>query len=380
MELSPRDQQDLISGIRREARRVGFFRVGIASVGTAPNYDFYRRWLAEGYHGGMSYLARQARKRMDPRLIFPDAGSLLVLGMNYFSGSRRADSPLQGRISRYAWGEDYHGILGKRLESLLQFIRDRNPAADGKCYVDTGPVMEKAWGASTTLGWIGKNTNLISKDRGSWIFLGVVLLNIPLQPDPGGGNFCGTCRSCIDACPTGALLAPYVLDARRCISYLTIECRDIIPRHLRPLIGNRIFGCDDCQEACPWNRFARTTSEENFLPSEERGMRDLIPLAGITDEEFKRRFGKSPLYRATRDGFVRNVLTALGNSGKREAIPVIEKSLRDPSPLVRASALWALGEISHERVRALLPRVKRNENDPVVLEEINQATSPKTAY
>lgn len=380
MELSLKDQPDLISKIRREAHRLGFFRVGIAPAGTAPNYDFYRRWLADGYHGGMTYLARQARKRQDPRLVFSDARSLLVLGMNYFSGHRRTDSPLKGRVSRYAWGEDYHRVLRMRLEALLQFIRDEKPATDGLCYVDTGPVMEKAWGASTTLGWIGKHTNLISKDRGSWFFLGVILLNIPLRPDPGGGNFCGTCRSCIDACPTGALVAPYVLDARRCISYLTIEYRGIVPRHLRPLIGNRIFGCDDCQEACPWNRFARRTFGGNFLPSEERGMHDLIPLAGITPEAFKRRFGKSPVYRATRDGFVRNVLTALGNSGKREAIPVIEQALRDPSPLVRASALWALGEISPEKVRKVLPGVKRKENDPAVLEEINQVTSLKSTY
>jgi len=374
-----KDQQDFISSIRAEARRLGFFHVGIAPVDTAPRYDFFGRWIGDGFHGDMHYLARHAEKRKDPRCVFPEANSLLILGINYFSESRQIDSPLKGRISRYAWGADYHDIVRERLESLLQFIRSEEPSAEGVCYVDTGPVMEKAWAAQTTLGWIGKHTTLITKDRGSWIFLGVILLNIPLRPDPCEGNFCGTCRSCLDACPTGAIVAPYVLDARRCISYLTIEYRGIIPSSLRSLIGNRIFGCDDCQEACPWNRFARATSVKDFCPSGVCVMPELIPLAAITPEEFKQRFQKSPVYRATRDGFVRNVLTALGNSGNLEAIPVLERALTDSSPLVRATAVWALLELSQERAREIIPVAEINETDPAVLKEIHRLGARKPA-
>ena len=346
--------------------------MGIAQAGTAPNYGFYMRWLADGHHGDMAYLARQARKRRDSRLVFPDAGSMLVLGMNYFPGHKPVDSPLKGRISRYARGKDYHAAIRERLEILLQYIRKEEPSAGGLCYVDTGPVMEKAWGAQTTLGWFGKHTNLISRDRGSWFFLGVILLNISFQPDSPERNLCGTCRRCLDACPTGALVAPYVLDARLCISYLTIEYRGSVPRRLRPLIGNRIFGCDDCQEVCPWNRFARKAAAEGFFISEDRMTPELVSLARITPEEFNRRYGDSPVRRATRDGFVRNVLIALGNSGKPEAIPVVERALFDSSPLVRATAVWALGEISPERAREVLPGVRGKEADPLVQEEINQ--------
>ena len=369
------NKTDLISNIRREARRLGFFRVGIAQAGASPNYGFFMRWLADGRHGAMAYLTRQARKRRDPRAVLPDAATVLVLGMNYFPGHKSADSPLKGRISRYAWGQDYHEVVRERLETLLQYIQKEEPSAGGLCYVDTGPVMEKAWGAQTTLGWLGKHTNLISKDRGSWIFIGVILLNIPLRHDSQERNFCGTCRRCMDACPTGAIVAPYVLDARLCISYLTIEYRGSVPRRLRPLIGNRIFGCDDCQEVCPWNRFARRAAGEGFPIPEGRMAPALVSLARITPEEFERRYGNSPVRRATRDGFVRNVLIALGNSGKPEAVPVVGEALSDASPLVRATAVWALGQVSPEQARRGLSGMRRSESDPLVLEEINQVFS-----
>jgi epoxyqueuosine reductase len=367
-----KNKPDLISKIREEAGRLGFFRVGIAEAGASPNFGFYMHWLADGRHGTMAYLARQTRKRRDPRSVLPDAVSMLVFGMNYFPGYKPADSPLKGRISRYAWGRDYHEVVRERLEMLLQYIQKEEPSAGGLCYVDTGPVMEKAWGAQTTLGWFGKHTNLISKDRGSWIFLGVILLNIPLRPDSRERDFCGTCRRCLDVCPTGAIVAPYVLDARLCISYLTIEYRGLMPRSLRPLIGNRIFGCDDCQEVCPWNRFARRAAGGGFPIPEDRMAPELVSSARITPEEFERHYGNSPVRRATRDGFVRNVLIALGNSGKPEAVPVVEEALLDPSPLVRATAVWALEQVSPEHARRVLSEVRRNESDPLVLEEINQ--------
>jgi epoxyqueuosine reductase len=291
--------------------------------------------------------------------------------MNYFTENKFSGSPMHGAISRYAWGEDYHALMRGRLEALLHYIKKEEPSADGRCYVDTGPVIEKAWGSQTTLGWLGKHTNLISKRRGSWFFLGVILLNIPFEPDPPEGNYCGACSRCMDACPTGATVAPYHLDARICISYLTIEYRGSIPRRLRPLMGNRIFGCDVCQEACPWNRFATTTSESCFSPAEERLMPGLVQLAGISHQEFKRRFKASPIYRATRDGFVRNVVTAMGNSGKREAIPALEEALQDASALVRASAAWALGRVAPESAGKALMKARIWENDPLVLEEIS---------
>ena len=357
---------------------MGFFQAGIALVDSAPHYDFFLKWLGDGCHGEMSYLFRQAPKRKDPRLVFPEARSIVVLAMNYFPGDNFSDFPLKGRISRYAWGKDYHGVIHERLEELLHFIQKEEPSAKGSCYVDTGPVMEKAWGAQTAVGWMGKHTNLISRQRGSWFFLGVILLNIPLEPDAQERNFCGTCNRCIEACPTGAIVAPYILDARICISYLTIEYRGPIPRHLRHLIGNRIFGCDECQETCPWNRFARKTSEKGFSPGEGYEMPDLITLVGITPGEFEQRFKKSPIYRATRDGFVRNVVTALGNSGRHQAIPVLEEALLDSSALVRASAAWALGAISQDPAREILLKAQKRENNPLVLEEISFVLSSES--
>jgi epoxyqueuosine reductase len=378
LEISLNNLSLLNLRIKREARKLGFFQAGIASVDSAPHYDFFLKWLGDGFHGEMSYLFHQAPKRKDPRLAFSEASSILVLAMNYFPGEKFYDSPLKGRISRYSWGEDYHGVIHERLEELLHFIQKEEPSAKGSCYVDTGPIMEKAWGARTVLGWMGKHTNLISRQRGSWFFLGVILLNIPLEPDSQEGNYCGTCNRCIEACPTGAIVAPYILDARICVSYLTIEYRGSIPRHLRHLIGNRIFGCDECQEICPWNRFARETSEKSFSPGEGYEMPDLIPLVGITPGEFKQRFNKSPIYRATRDAFVRNVVIALGNSGKQQAIPVLEEALLDSSALVRASAAWSLGAISQDLAGEILLKAQKRENNPLVLEEIGFVLSSES--
>jgi len=207
--------------------------------------------------------------------------------------------------------------------------------------------MEKVWGAQTALGWMGKHTNLIAREQGSWFFIGVILLNLDLEFDAPEKDYCGSCRRCIQACPTGAIVAPYILDARLCISYLTIELRGPIPEHLRPLIRNRIYGCDDCQEVCPWNGFAVISSQQDFHPRKENLMPDLVPLVHMTAQEFKSRFKGSPILRATRDGFVRNVVVALGNSGKREAIPVLSEALQDSSPLVRSHAEWALKRITN---------------------------------
>ncbi len=339
---------EITSRIREEARRLGFFKMGVTSARPLPDSQHFEAWLNQGFHGEMRYMERQSSKRLNPSLAFAGARSLLVFAMNYHKGVVLSDHALQGRISRYALGGDYHITIKSRLEQLLQFIQSREPSAQGLCYVDTGPVMEKVWGAQTSLGWLGKHTNLIAREQGSWFFVGVILLNLDLEFDAPEKDYCGKCRRCIHACPTGAIIAPYVLDARLCISYLTIELRGPIPEHLRPLIGNRIYGCDDCQEVCPWNRFAVISSEQDFNPEKENLMPDLAPLVHMTAREFKSRFKGSPILRATRDGFVRNVVVALGNSGKREAIPVLSEALQDSSPLVRSHAAWALKRITND--------------------------------
>jgi len=361
----------LSARIREEALHQGFFRIGIAPVGPLPHEELFQTWLEKGLHGEMRYMERQATKRRNPRLVLSNAKSLLVLAMNYHTEDFLDDTPpLKGKISRYAWGDDYHGLIKSRLERLLDSIQRMKPSAQGLCYVDTGPIMEKAWGAQTALGWIGKHTNLITRDQGSWFFIGVILLNIELEYDRKERDFCGKCSRCIHACPTGAIVAPYVLDARLCISYLTIELRGPIPRHLRRLIGNRIYGCDDCQEVCPWNRFAIAAPEEGFGPRGGNFMPDLKPMVRITPEEFRDRFRNSAILRATRDGFVRNVVVALGNSGKDEAVPALEEALRDASPLVRAHAAWALGQIATTHARRILESARARESDAAVLEEI----------
>lgn len=297
--------------------------------------------------GEMRYLERQLPKRMDPRLVLAGARSMVVLAMNYHTGQELTNQPLKGKISRYAWGDDYHILIKNRLEQLLDFIKKQEPSAQGLFYADAGPLMEKIWGAETTLGWMGKHTNLITRECGSWFFIGIILLNIDLEFDAPEKDYCGNCSRCIQACPTGAIVAPHVLDARLCISYLTIELRGPIPHRLRPLMGNRIYGCDDCQEVCPWNRFAVKTAERAFSPREENLTPDLLSLVRMTSGEFKRRFENSPILRATRDGFIRNVVVALGNSGKSEAIPALKNALQDSSPVVRNHARWAIEQITN---------------------------------
>lgn len=365
---------ELSSRIREEAFRLGFFKVGIVSARSLPPSveNHFNAWLANGFHGQMEYMERQASKRRDPRMAFSETQTMLVLGFNYFTGDPPLAGSMKGRISRYAWGEDYHRIVKDRLERLLRFIQCLDPSARGVCYTDTGPVMEKAWGDQASLGWLGKNACLITRS-GSWFFIGVILISIDLECDVRAGSYCGTCSRCIGACPTGALVAPYILDARRCISYLTIELRGPIPLPLRPLMGNRIFGCDACQEACPWNRFASGTAEEGFGGREETRSPDLASLIGISAKEFRLRFRHSPVWRATRDGLVRNVAVALGNSGSDEAVPALAEALQDASPLVRGHAAWGLGRIATEHSLRILRSAHRSEKDSFVLEEIAAA-------
>lgn len=363
--------RSLTGRIREEARSLGFFKVGVTPARPLPGRRNFDRWLAGGMHGEMAYMAEQAPRRRDPSLVLPLARSLVVLAMNYHSGHELTGDPLKGKISRYAWGDDYHHLIRKRLRALCGFIRQHAPGSQCLYYVDTGPVMEKVWGARSALGWMGKHTNLITRDQGSWFFLGVILLDVELEYDRPEEDYCGTCDKCIAACPTGAIVAPYVVDARLCISYLTIELRGPIPRELRPLVGNRIYGCDDCQEVCPWNRFAAVTGEGEFHPRRENLMPDLAPLVDLTPEEFRDRYRGSAVRRAKRDGFVRNVVVALGNSGRPEALAALIRASNDTSPMVRAHAAWALGRIGGAAAGKALYRRRAEETEAQVVAEID---------
>ncbi|HEX2090992.1 MAG TPA: tRNA epoxyqueuosine(34) reductase QueG [Longimicrobiaceae bacterium] len=348
---------ELSERIRARAREMGFDSVGIAPADLSAHGDAYERWLAEGCHGEMAYLAREdaVAKRKDPAVLVPGARSAVVVALNYSpdaDGAAGGEDPSRAVFARYARNEDYHELMKERLIALQNWINDELLPVRGRAYVDTGAVLERELAQRAGLGWFGRNTMLIRPGRGSYFFLGVVLLDVELEYDaPFTADRCGRCSRCVDACPTGALLgrdatgAP-VMDARRCISYLTIEHRGPIPRELRPLIGNRVYGCDICQEVCPWNSFAEQTGEAAFLPREGVHGAELVELMGMSQEEFSRRFKGSAVKRTKRRGLLRNVAVALGNWGSPEAVPALVAALSDEEPLVRGHVAWALGRIA----------------------------------
>jgi epoxyqueuosine reductase len=344
------DKSDLKPQLLTRSRALGFDLCRVARCGTPPHAAEFNRWLEQGNAGEMSWLARNKERRTDPERVLPGARSVIVLGMNYWQGEgekQKAESgkrkSREGRIARYAWGEDYHDLIEKRLREMEGWL-----AAHGgrqKCYVDTGPVLERDFAAAAGVGWHGKSTMLISRELGTWFFLAEILTTIELPADEPARDHCGSCTRCITACPTGAIDAPHHLDARRCISYLTIELKGAIPEALRPLIGDRIYGCDDCLTACPWNRFAHASREMAFAAGEGTRM-SLVELLGLSEEEFRRVFRKSPVKRIKRRGLLRNVCVALGNTGTPEDVPALERAARDAEPLVREHAEWALGRIA----------------------------------
>jgi len=331
-----------------------------------------QEFLAGGAHGDMAWMAANAERRGDPRVLWSDVRSILMLGVNY-GPDRDALAPLQernrGAISVYAQGDDYHDLIKSRLKQIGRWLIDR-AGGDVKVFVDTAPVMEKPLAEAAGLGWQGKHTNLVSRQFGSWLFLGAVFTALELPPDAPEADHCGQCRACLDICPTAAFPAPYRLDARRCISYLTIEHKGQIPRELRPLMGNRIYGCDDCLAVCPWNKFAVAGREAKLAAREVLRAPPLADLARLDDGAFRALFAKSAVKRIGRARFVRNVLIAIGNSGDVNLTTEAERLLDDESPLVRGAAVWALSRlVPREKLLAM----RRGDDDASVQEEWSAA-------
>jgi len=339
-----------------------------AIAGAAPRL---REFLAAGAHGDMAWMAANAERRGDPRALWPDVRSIVMLGLNY--GPH--DDPLailkqksRGAISVYARGDDYHDLIKSRLKEIGRWLIER-ARGDIKVFVDTAPVMEKPLAAAAGLGWQGKHTNLVSRQLGSWLFLGALFTTLDLPADAPERDHCGQCRACLDICPTAAFPAPYRLDARRCISYLTIEHKGQIPRELRPLMGNRIYGCDDCLAVCPWNKFAVAGREAKLAAREALRAPQLAVLARLDDAAFRALFAKSAVKRIGRARFVRNVLIAIGNSGDAGLADEAARLLDDASPLVRSAAIWALGRLDRARLEACAKTRRAGEGDPELIAE-----------
>jgi len=380
--LAPPDETALSSRIKEEAQRLGFGLVGISPVAPPPHEQFFAQWLRAGFAGNLEYMHRTELLRRDPAQLVPWAVSVISVGLNYNTDHRRPEGGARGAgwISRYAWGDDYHNIMHRRLESLLDRIQVLNGSpVQGRAFVDSGPVLERDAAGIAGLGWIGKNTHLISPKEGSWFFLGELFVELPLAYDRPLRDRCGRCDLCIKACPTGAFVGPYMLDARRCISYLTIELKDWIPRSLRPLIGNHIFGCDICQEICPYNAKAPTSSEPAFAPRAGLYAPQLIPFLALDEKEFRQRFLGSPILRAKRRGFLRNVAVALGNLRSATAVPALIGALRDQEALVRGHAAWALGEIGNRDAIAHLERALQSEQNSEARDEMAAAMAALNA-
>ena len=358
--------------IKQEARNAGFHLARICAVEEGERVPYLQRWLEQQYHGSMKYMENAARSF--PHQAFPDVRTMVVVGLNYRWPAGASIPAQDGMISKYAWGGDYHRIMKPMLQNLASRIQSIAFQSAVKVYVDTGPVVEKYWAQKAGLGWIGKHTNLINREGSSWFFLGVLLTDLPLQPDEPVADHCGSCERCIEVCPTQAILEPYVLDARRCISYLTIELRESIPREFRALIGNRIFGCDDCQDVCPWNRFAYA-GDPRLNPRTEILSASLLDYLELKEEEFRTVFAGTNVLRAKYRGFLRNCLVAAGNARRPELRVSIERHLNSEDEMLREHAVWALAQFGDSSARLKLQEMQGRENSEAVLTEINHCLS-----
>jgi epoxyqueuosine reductase len=375
---------DLAEQVKHQALALGFDLVAVTTPDPPQTFETYVRWIEQERHGEMGYLASEKAfsRRANPRLILPDCISILVLGMRYARPAQppktaaEGDRP-HGRVAAYAWGEDYHTVLVERMQNLHHWLETKvgNPVPV-RWYTDTGPILERDLAQRAGLGWIGKNTCLIRPGLGSYFFLAELLLGLELTPDPPFmSDYCGSCRRCIEACPTACILPDRTLDARRCISYLTIELKGAIPVELRPKMGEWVFGCDICQQVCPWNiRFAPAAAEPAFGPRPELPRPDMISELDLDAKAFNRKFKDSPVKRAKRRGYLRNVAIALGNAVDPAALqPLAHCLVNDPEPLVRAHAAWALGCYMEDRAFKALQQALESEQDPDVRQEIFRA-------
>jgi len=358
--------------IERFAKEIGFDGFGVTREVSIKSVEKYKNWLSLGYEGEMSYMRRNVEKRSNLDLVLSGVKSVVCLRTNYLTadkGMEFVNDKEHGDISLYALNEDYHDVLVQRHQKLEKKIKEEFSGCQTKPYVDTGPILEKSLAKNAGLGWIGKHTNLITEGVGSYYFLSEILVDAIMEPSESSLDKCGTCRSCIDICPTQAIVAPYILDSRRCISYLTIELKGVIPVEFRKAMGNHIYGCDDCQIVCPWNSFAVKTDEESFRARD--GSFHLIELIRLNDEAFRKRFKKSPVKRTKRRGLLRNVAVALGNSGNLSAVGPLIDALSDHEPLIRAHVVWALGELLDKKALPILNKILTNEEEDIVKDEIN---------
>jgi len=353
------------TGIVQRALELGFDACRVTTAGPPVSAAQFREWLDAQQHGEMAYLQRNARKRVDPQQVLPGAKSIICVAASYaavpscefrVASSRapgtRASNPGTGLVARYARYSDYHRVLGARLKALADFVnRLGGDGTRSLWYVDTGPLLERDFAQRAGLGFIGKHTNLISRQFGNWIYLAEIITTLELEPDASETNRCGTCTRCLDACPTRAITGPFQLDARLCISYLTIELKGSIPVELRPAVGNRIYGCDDCLAVCPWNRFAREGKLMKTHTRSDLEAPDLIEWLSLDEAGFKRKFGGTPMMRTKRRGLLRNVCVALGNVGDESALPALNRAANDAEPLIAEHAHWAIG-----RIEARIPR------------------------
>lgn len=336
----PRVNEDAVKAIARE---LGFDDCRIGAAREATHAENFREWIADGCHGDMAWLEKTPHRRCDPREVLPGCRAVICLALNYFPGEFPPAGDPGYRIARYSWNEDYHDVILKKLKDFD--VELAKLGGTQRYYVDTGPVLERDFASDAGLGWNGKSTVQIHRRLGAWFFLAELLTTLDLEPDPPFGDHCGKCTRCIDACPTGAITAPHRVDARRCISYLTIEHKDAIPEEFRTAIGDRIYGCDACLEVCPWNKFASMSREAKFHARESVFDHKLRDFLALDDEGFRTLFAKSPVKRIKRPRFLRNVCVALGNVGKEEDLPALGRMVEDPDPLIAEHALWAVKRI-----------------------------------